>query len=41
MARKLGSSAVKFELPDGSGAIHSLEQFAGNWLLLVFHRHLA
>ena len=33
--------AFRFELADISGKIHSLEQYAGTWLLLVFHRHLA
>jgi peroxiredoxin len=32
--------AVAFELRDANGSIHRLEDSAGNWLLLVFHRHL-
>jgi peroxiredoxin len=33
--------AIPFELRDHSGRLHTLEDFAGLWLLLVFHRHLA
>jgi len=32
--------AIPFSLPDSTGRIHSLEQYAGGWLLMVFHRHL-
>ena len=36
-----GSRAHPFELVDSiAGRIHRLEDFAGSWLLLVFHRHL-
>ena len=38
---KVDSSAVRFKLADVDGKTHSLEQYAGHWLLLVFHRHLA
>lgn len=40
MKDKLGCSAVAFELEDSQGQVHRLEQYAGEWLLLVFHRHL-
>lgn len=40
MHSKIGERAVPFELPDASGVVHRLEDSAGNWLLLVFHRHL-
>ncbi|MEE2642823.1 MAG: hypothetical protein VX768_19500 [Planctomycetota bacterium] len=32
--------AIPFELPDSEGKKHRLEDFFGNWQLLVFHRHL-
>lgn len=35
-----GSTAVSFELPDHEAHLCRLEDFAGRWLLLVFHRHL-
>lgn len=37
----VGSKAVSFELPDALGGVHRLQDYAGQWLLLVFHRHLA
>lgn len=40
MKSKVDQQAVPFELPDAEGTVHRLEQYAGNWLLLVFHRHL-
>ncbi len=33
-------AATPFELPDVSGRIRRLSGYSGNWLLLVFHRHL-
>ena len=33
--------AADFALPDTAGHIYRLEDFRGEWLLLVFHRHLA
>ena len=36
----VGAPAVTFELPDPTGATHRLQDFAGHFLLLVFHRHL-
>ncbi len=35
-----GEPAVPFNLADAAGETHSLERYAGRWLLLVFHRHL-
>jgi len=32
--------AIPFRLPDASGQIYQLADYAGSWLLLVFHRHL-
>ncbi len=39
-ADKVGHPAVPFALPDTSGVRRRLDEFAGSWLLLVFHRHL-
>ena len=33
--------AADFDLPAVGGGGYSLGDFAGGWLLLVFHRHLA
>ncbi len=41
MIDRLGAPAIPFELRDEHDNTHTLEQYAGNWLLLVFHRHLA
>lgn len=38
---KVGSAAVDFALPDAEGQTHTLAQYEGHWLLMVFHRHLA
>jgi peroxiredoxin len=35
-----GQPAIPFALPDSSGQAHSLEEYRGSWLLMVFHRHL-
>ncbi len=35
-----GDAATPFALRDTAGAVHRLEDYAGKWLLLVFHRHL-
>jgi peroxiredoxin len=32
--------AVPFQLHDAYGKTHRLADYAGFWLLLVFHRHL-
>jgi len=36
----LGKPAVQFWLRDTEGQEHSLDNYAGTWLLLVLHRHL-
>ena len=40
MSMKCGSKAVPFELPDTADKARQLSDYAGRWLLLVFHRHL-
>ncbi len=35
-----GKPAVPFSLRDCNGNVHHLHDYKGNWLLLVFHRHL-
>lgn len=35
-----GKPAVPFALSDSEGGIHRLDDFRGEWLLMVFHRHL-
>jgi len=35
-----GKPAIPFKLRDSGGRIHLLSDYGGNWLLLVFHRHL-
>ena len=37
---RLGSPAPPFALKDTTGSVHRLEEYAGQWLLLIFHRHL-
>ncbi|MCB9919603.1 MAG: hypothetical protein H6832_14465 [Planctomycetes bacterium] len=37
---RVGSAAEPFALTDVGGTVHRLEEFRGQWLLLVFHRHL-
>jgi len=37
---RVGSPAVEIDLPDLDGRVHRLSDYAGHWLLLVFHRHL-
>jgi peroxiredoxin len=36
-----GQAAASFTLPDHEGIPQRLEDYAGRWLLMVFHRHLA
>jgi peroxiredoxin len=36
----LGGPAPPFALKDTTGTLHRLEEYAGQWLLLIFHRHL-
>ena len=40
MMRLVGRPAVPFALPDTQGREHRLEDYRGQWLLLMFHRHL-
>ena len=40
MTSMVGRPAVPFTLSDADGNPHCLEDFLGQWLLLVFHRHL-
>lgn len=35
-----GKPAIPFTLRDSAGQSHRLEDYRGQWLLLVFHRHL-
>jgi peroxiredoxin len=35
-----GKPAVPFRLRDIAGRVHTLEEYRGEWLLMVFHRHL-
>jgi len=35
-----GQPAIPFALTDSNGQIHTLEEYRGSWLLMVFHRHL-
>lgn len=37
---QVGKPAAPFALEDSAGATHTQEEFHGDWLLLVFHRHL-
>lgn len=36
----VGEPAFEFSLPDINGKVHRMRDYAGSWLLLVFHRHL-
>ena len=40
MRSKIGKPAAPFALQDSNGNLHRLQDYAGRWLLLVFHRHL-
>ncbi len=35
-----GKPAVDLALKDSQGSEHRLQDYRGNWVLLVFHRHL-
>lgn len=41
MNDRTNTPAVPFELRDEHDNAHTLNQYSGDWLLLVFHRHLA
>lgn len=40
MKNLTGKPAIPFSLRDCNGTVHHLHDYNGNWLLLVFHRHL-
>ncbi len=40
MSDLTGKPAIPFRLRDSAARIHHLEEYRGNWLLMVFHRHL-
>jgi peroxiredoxin len=40
MSDLTGKPASPFRLRDSTGQTHALEEYRGNWLLMVFHRHL-
>lgn len=40
MKNLTGKPALPFNLRDNTGKKHRLEEYSGNWLLMVFHRHL-
>ena len=40
MLNLTGKPAVPFTLHDSAGRSHTLADYAGSWLLMVFHRHL-
>jgi hypothetical protein len=35
-----GKNAESFAIYDSNGCLHTQKEYAGSWLLLVFHRHL-
>jgi peroxiredoxin len=40
MMNLTGKPASPFSLRDSTGRSHTLADYQGSWLLLVFHRHL-
>ena len=40
MKSRIGLPAVDFCLRDANGIEYRLADYAGKWLLMVFHRHL-
>jgi len=40
MSDLIGKPAISFRLRDSNGRIHTIEEYRGSWLLMVFHRHL-
>lgn len=40
MSDLTGKPANNFAIHDSNGNLHTLEEYKGSWLLLVFHRHL-
>lgn len=41
LGNRTGERAADFTLQDGDGRETRLQDYAGSWLLMVFHRHLA
>ena len=41
LGSRTGEKALAFTLNDEDGREIRLDDFSGNWLLMVFHRHLA
>lgn len=41
LGNRMGERAPDFTLQDGGGRETRLQDYAGSWLLMVFHRHLA
>ncbi len=35
-----GKPATYFNLKESDGTVHTLADYHGSWLLMVFHRHL-
>lgn len=40
MSYLTGKPAQHFAIHDSKGVLHTLQEYKGSWLLLVFHRHL-
>jgi hypothetical protein len=40
MGNLSGQPAIPFSLTDSNDHVHTLEEYRGSWLLMVFHRHL-
>jgi len=40
MKNLTGQQAIPFTLTGSDGRIHTLDEYRGSWLLMVFHRHL-
>ena len=40
MPKLTGQPAIAFSLCDSEGRSHRFADYRGQWLLLVFHRHL-
>jgi peroxiredoxin len=40
MKSLVGQPAMPFKIIDSLGKLHSLDDYRGGWLLMVFHRHL-
>jgi len=40
MQNRIGEEAEPFELSDVHGNVYRLADYRGDWLLMMFHRHL-